>query len=367
MERCRSFPVSVRSVMSQAARYLSSILAVLIATLVRLWLDPLFGERSPYITYIIATIAMAWYAGPGPATTTMVLGFLSAFYFFASPRGSFQVSGADAQVATLWYVATGVLAITVTELTRSAERRANAVALQLQEKQALLEREVRERREAQAECTSLLRRIVSIQEDERRRISRDLHDQCGQDLTAMRLELKLLTESLQAGGDVQGRLETLRRLIGQVMDEIHHLAVRLRPSVLDDLGLTTAVENYLGSWREMTGLPVDFECRGWDGRRVPEEIETALYRVLQEALTNVARHAATDAVNVLLTRDADHIDLIVEDRGRGFSAQAAPSVAPARLGLRGMKERMEAVGGRLEIESTEGQGTTVFARISLKV
>jgi signal transduction histidine kinase len=353
-----------RESMSNTARYAAAFFAVVIATIIRIWLDPLFGERSPYITYIIAIIVIAWFSGLGPAIVTMIFGFLSAFYFFASPRGSILVSGTDAQVGTLWYVATGVFSITFTELTRAAERRANSVALQLQEKQALLEREVRERRVAQQECTSLLRRIVSVQEEERKRISRDLHDQCGQDLTAMKLELKILSESISPAEEVRQRFDALRGLIDRVSDEVHHLSLKLRPSVLDDLGLKTAVDNYLGSWKALTGVPVDFECRGWDERRVPDEVETALYRVLQEALTNVARHAKADAVNVLLTRDSDHIDLIIEDRGRGFTT---PAVAPQpRLGLLGMRERMEAVGGRLEVESAEGLGTTVFARVSTK-
>ena len=350
--------------MSNVARYAAAFVAVIIAAVIRLWLDPLFGERSPYITYVVAIIIIAWFAGKGPAILTMICGFLSAFYLFASPRGSFQVSGIDAQIGTLWYIATGIFSITFTELTRSAERRANAVALELQDKQSLLEQEIHERRVAQQECTSLLRRIVSAQEDERRRISRDLHDQCGQDLTAMKLELKILSETLKPPGEVRQRLDSLRMLIDRVTDEVHHLSLKLRPSVLDDLGLMTAVENYLQSWKSLTGVPVDFECRGWDERRVPDEIETALYRVLQEALTNVVRHAKADAVNVLLTRDSDHIDLIIEDRGRGFSVPVA-SPQP-RLGLLGMRERMEAVGGRLEIESAEGLGTTVFARVSTK-
>jgi two-component system sensor histidine kinase NreB len=352
--------------MSKVTHSIAALVAVMLATLVRHWLDPLFGERSPYITYIIAIIVIAWSGGWRPALLTMVLGFLSAFYFFSSPRGSFQVSGIDAQVGTLWYIATGVFIIAFAEITRSAERRANAVALQLQEKQRLLEREVEERRIAQAECTSLLRRIVDVQEEERKRISRDLHDQCGQDLTAMNLELKVLEESLETGRGVPDRISSLRGLISRVSEDIHHMSLKLRPSVLDDLGLTTAVKNYLESWKSLTGVTVDFEHRGWDDRRAPNEIETALYRVLQEALTNVARHAQTEEVNVLLTRDPEHIDLIIEDRGRGFAATLA-SEAPQRLGLLGMAERLKAVGGQLEIETAEGQGTTVFARVPVRI
>lgn len=347
-------------------RYLAALIAVLIATVVRQWLDPLFGERSPYITYVIAIIVVVWSCGLGPAILTMIAGFLSAFYFFASPRGSFQVKGIDAQVGAFWYIATGLLSMTLTEMMRAAERRAQAVALKLQEQQAVLEREIRERRVAQEESVSLLRRIVSVQEEERKRISRELHDQCGQDLTAMHLKLKLLSEALEKGEETRSLIESLRQLAGRVTGDVQHLALKLRPPVLDDLGLTTAVTNYLQVWKGMTEIPVDFECRGWEESRIPEEIETALYRVLQEALTNVARHAEAKAVNVILTRDASTIDLIVEDRGRGF-AVGEPDVPGARqrLGLRGMQERLAAVGGKLEIESTEGEGTTVFARVPI--
>lgn len=348
-------------------RYLIALGCVFAASVVRIWLDPLFGEKFPYVTFVFATIFVAWHGGVGPAFLTMTLGFLSAFYFFASPRGSFQVQGIDGQVGALLYIVTSLSSILFTELMRAAEHRAKSAALELQNQRLRLESEVRERKTAQEAYVSLLRRIVSVQEQERRRISQELHDQCGQDLTALHLELKMLENSLKHGLDISDRILSFRHLLEQVTDEIHHLAVKLRPSTLDDLGLTMAVSNHLQTWMSLTGIVVDYECRGWSDARVREEVETAVYRVLQEALTNVARHAEAQSVNVVLSRDATSIGLIVEDQGRGFDFGNGElgSHAFQHLGLLGMRERMMAVGGSLEVESVVGSGTTIYARVPL--
>ncbi len=352
-------------------RYGIAIGSVAVATLLRQSLDPLFGEKFPYITFIFAIAGNAWYSGIGPSFASMVLGFLSAFYFFASPRGSFQVSGLDGQIGAVSYIITGGFIIFLFELTRSAERRALTNAERLKYQQTVLEKEILERKSAQSASTRLLRRLVSAQEDERRRISRELHDQCGQDLTALRLELKLLEQGLISGNEsdhkssVEKRLDSLRQLLDRVADEVHHLTLKLRPPTLDELGLPTAVMNFVEQWRALTGIKVDCELRGWEDFRINEEQETALYRVLQEALTNVARHAGATVVNVVLQYDVAGIAMIVEDNGCGFDAPDAFNVeGPVQhLGLLGMRERMVAIGGTLEVESTIGRGSTVFARV----
>lgn len=344
------------------SRDLVAIVSVLVATVVRSWLDPVLGERSPYITYIVAILVSSWYGGLRPGLIAMVLGFLTAFYLFASPRGSFWVSGVDAQVATISYVVTGLVSLGLTEMMHAAEQRARAVTRELEVKQAALEQEIIERKTAQVECVILFRRIVSAQEQERQRISRELHDQCGQELTAMGLELKVLSDAIENGRDVAPRLDSLKRLLERISEDIHHLSLKLRPSVLDDIGLAVAVSNYLESWQKLTGVAVDYECSGWGETRIAEDVETALYRVLQEALTNVARHASAPVVSVVLSRSSSAIDLIIEDRGQGFD-MANVRESGARLGLLGMRERMTAIGGSLEVESTKGEGTTVFARV----
>ncbi|MDB5390180.1 MAG: nreB [Planctomycetaceae bacterium] len=359
-------PIHVkRLIWLNSVPYLIALGCVVAASVVRIWLDPLFGEKFPYVTYMFAIIFVAWYGGLGPSLLTMTLGFLSAFYFFASPRGSFKVQGVDGQVGAVLYIVTSLSSILFSELMRAAERRAKSTALELQTQRLKLESEVLERKTAQDAYVSLLRRIVSVQEDERRRISRELHDQCGQDLTALHLELKMLENALKQGLSYEARLQSMRHLLEQVTNEIHRLAVKVRPSSLDDLGLTMAVTNHLQAWMSLTGVTVDYECRGWNDVRVQEDVETALFRVLQEALTNVARHADARSVNVVLYRDASNIGLIVEDQGHGFDFEfdVSDRQAPQHLGLLGMRERMLAIGGSLEIESAVQSGTTIYARV----
>jgi signal transduction histidine kinase len=151
------------------------------------------------------------------------------------------------------------------------------------------------------------------------------------------------------------------------MREAHRLAWELRPAVLDDLGLEAALQRYLSGWSEHGGAAVDFHSHGLERQRLPLELETVFYRVTQEALTNVSRHAKARRVSVLLERQTDRVSLIVEDNGVGFDADAVlqSSEIPDKLGLLGMQERIRLAGGTLEIESTPERGTTLFVRVPL--
>ena len=179
--------------------------------------------------------------------------------------------------------------------------------------------------------------------------------------------LQILRKQGPFGEEVLASISKLEKMAEGLMRDIHRLAWELRPSALDDLGLELALRRYATEWSESSGVPVDFHSNGMDGQRLPLELETALYRVTQEALTNITRHAWARRVSVLLERRADRVSLIVEDDGRGFDAGAMMQ-APAtqgKLGLLGMQERVKLVGGSLEIESAPGAGATVFVRIPL--
>lgn len=348
-------------------RYGAALLSVVVATLVRMWLDPLFGERSPFDTYFFAILFTAWYGGLGPSILAVTSGFLAALYFFVYPRGAvFPVDTPESQVDTMLYIIVGLASVFFSESMHSAQLRAERNSAALKTKTAELEKAIEERIHAQEAYVELLRRFVNAQESERHRISRELHDQCGQDLTAILLGLKSLEGSVQSNAAAKLRIEELEALVDRISREVHHLALELRPTALDDLGLRAAVENYLGLWSSRANIAVDFECRG--GRRIPSDIETAIYRVLQEALANVLKHAAATQVSVILEQGDEQAGVIVEDRGKGFEVDAVidPSGPPHRLGLLGMRERIEAVGGHLEIESSPGHGTTVYARVPLR-
>jgi signal transduction histidine kinase len=212
----------------------------------------------------------------------------------------------------------------------------------------------------------LLERLFTVQEEERKRIALELHDQTGQPLTSLIMTLGMFADT-QSVDEVRMRAQALRDTAAQVLKEVHDLALELRPSVLDDLGLLAALRHHHKEYQDRFHIPVDFEMVGMDNGRLPAEVETALYRIVQEALTNVARHAQAQNISVLLEHRGSSVMLIVEDDGRGFDvAGVMDSYAlEERLGLYGMRERASLLDGMLTIESTPEVGTTVFVEIPL--
>jgi two-component system, NarL family, sensor histidine kinase DevS len=206
-----------------------------------------------------------------------------------------------------------------------------------------------------------LRRVVEAQELERKRLARELHDETGQALTSILLGLKPLEQSAASDAD-RAALSSLRELVVSTLQDVRRLAVELRPSALDDFGLATAVERLAETFREQTGVQVDLEARLGDGR-LPSEVETALYRIVQEALTNVVKHAGATRVSILLTHRDTSVAAVIEDDGGGFDPTA---VGDDVLGLAGMRERVGLVGGRLRIEAVEGTGTTIVAEVPVR-
>lgn len=198
--------------------------------------------------------------------------------------------------------------------------------------------------------------VIAAQEDERKRIARELHDSTSQSLTSLMVGLRALADSAPAA---QASTEELRAIAAQTLDEVHALALQLRPSVLDDLGLTAALTRYVEECRRRYTVEIDFAAQGLDAR-LPHEVETALYRIVQEALTNIARHAQATTASVIVERRNGAVRAIVEDNGRGFDADA---IGQGRLGLYGIRERAELLGGRLTIESEAGRGASLFVEI----
>lgn len=230
-----------------------------------------------------------------------------------------------------------------------------------------LQAEVIEHKKAEAARARLLSRLVAAQEEERRRLSRELHDHMGQYLSALTLRLKTLQPLVAEHETARNNLRNLQELTDKLADEVHHLAWELRPAALDDLGLQTALQNYAERWAEQTGIEVDFHSGGLERQRLPSEIETTIYRTVQEAMNNILKHAYARRVSVILERRRTSVLIIVEDDGRGFDVESVIGATNGGrgLGLPGMHERVASVGGTLNIESTQGVGTTVHIRIPL--
>jgi PAS domain S-box-containing protein len=234
-------------------------------------------------------------------------------------------------------------------------------------KSAELAREVAVRLSAEERVKALLDRLVNVQEQERRRLAQNIHDQLGQQLTAMRLTLDALKEAELTSAEAQARFDLLDKIVTQLDRDIDFLAWELRPAALDDVGLEAALREFVRQW-SWTQQDVNAEFHSSLGEtRLPGEAESHLYRIVQEALHNVGKHAKARHVSVLLERRADEVMLIVEDDGRGFDINAARRPMGTEMGLVGMQERASSIGGQLQVESTIGKGTTLFVRIPVKV
>ena len=238
---------------------------------------------------------------------------------------------------------------------------------ELAETHAELVKEMEEHAIAEKERIELLGRLVSSQETERRRIARDLHDQLGQRLTALRLKIASLKDAASENEILTPKINRLQEIALRLDAEVSYLAWELRPSALDDLGFTAAIEAFVQEWSRHRVVPADFQSAKLSKRRLNKEIETHLYRITQEALNNIAKHAEAKQVSVVLEKRGDQIILIIEDDGKGFDPAKvkAPDRAGRGLGLLGMQERATLIGGDVEIESSPGNGTTVYVRVPL--
>ena len=220
------------------------------------------------------------------------------------------------------------------------------------------------RRQAEAERahTELLTRLVFAQEDERRRIAREMHDQFGEQLTALSTRIRMLKEACGEATNVRVHADALERVAQQLDRDVDHLVWELRPTALDDLGLRAALTNYVQDWSKRVGIAADLHTSGLLDERLPSDAETTLYRIAQEALTNVAKHARARHVDVILERRTDYVLLVVEDDGVGFDPAAGGGTEG--FGLAGMQERAALVGATLEIESAPDVGTTILVRMT---
>jgi signal transduction histidine kinase len=240
----------------------------------------------------------------------------------------------------------------------------------VQERTAAYEAAARENARLYAELSrkeqsrgELLRRVISAQEDERKRIARELHDETSQGLTALMIGFD--TVQMASAQDVQkanGHLRNCKAIASNLLTNIHRLIADLRPSLLDDLGLVPAIAWY-GEQR-LKPLGIDFHMSEHGFKtRLPPSIETALFRIVQEAMTNVVRHSHATSVNVQFTRQDGHVILQVSDDGRGFDPQALLPSEGQGLGLRGMQERASILGGEFQMQTTPGKGTVITVRV----
>jgi signal transduction histidine kinase len=226
-----------------------------------------------------------------------------------------------------------------------------------------LRAEIGERERADRARTELIARLVFAQEDERRRISREMHDQFGEQLTALDHRIASLKAVCADRADLRGPLEALEQVAQQLDQDVDHLVWELRPTALDDLGLQAALATHIRTWSKRAGIAAELHVSGFTDDRLASHAETTLYRIAQEALTNVAKHSRARHVDVIVERRADQVVLIVEDDGVGFDPGDTATTGQG-LGLSGMQERASLVGAKVQVESAAGKGTTILVRMA---
>jgi PAS domain S-box-containing protein len=229
-------------------------------------------------------------------------------------------------------------------------------------------RDITQQKLAQDALQTFSRQLIKAQEDERRRIARELHDQIGQVLTAVKMNLHTVQQASRSS-EVGGYLKDNMEAVDEALRLVRDLSVELRPPVLDDFGLATALRWYVERYTKRTGLEVDLVIELPDqNERFPRELETACFRIAQEALTNIARHAQASQVLLQLVKDGDVLLLLVKDNGIGFDLESLRKRAPraATLGLISMQERAHAAAGAIEIDSVISEGTEVRFQLILE-
>ena len=247
------------------------------------------------------------------------------------------------------------------ELERRVLERTNALAYS----NSALERELEERRRAEDRVRGLMGRLISIQEDERRSIARDLHDHLGQQLAGIALKVEALGQTSHGAGRHEA-VDAVRQALQRLDRDLDFTIWQLRPVLPGGRTLVEVLAELVSEWSSEFGVQSEFHTRGMDAVALSAEAATNLYRITQEALNNVFKHARASQVSVLLERRDNGATLIIEDNGVGFAPQAARTAGPEQsLGLMGMEERAEFMGGRLDVESAPGKGTTVFLKFPL--
>ncbi|MGO3932450.1 response regulator [Rhodopseudomonas pseudopalustris] len=219
---------------------------------------------------------------------------------------------------------------------------------------------------AEAEVQHVLRQLMSEQEAERKRIARELHDNLGQSVTLVQLGLDAIARKFATQPELVEKAAALKKITQEIGTSLHRIAWEARPAALDTLGLADAVTQLVADWEPHSSLKFDLHL-GLGDRRLPAVVESTLYRVVQEGLTNVVRHANAERVGLVLEIRSSEVICIIEDDGVGIlDAPHATDRGPRHLGLLGMRERLALVDGAMEIETSKTKGTALFVRVPLK-
>jgi signal transduction histidine kinase len=366
-------------------RYLLAVVAAILALALRAVLSPLLGASNPYHTAWIVVVFTSWYCGVGPSVVTVLLSALGVWYWFLPPSHSFLLQDPKAGIsATAGFLVFSGCIIALGEANRrSKESSAREIRERTRTEQQLREREreiqairadledrVKERtaefNAANANLRQLSARLLQMQDEERRRIARELHDSVGQLLAAISMNMSTMASTSLTPVAAKAAEENAT-LIAQISSEIRTISHLLHPPLLDEMGLASALRWYVQGFSERSKIAVHLDVPSAIGR-LDKDMEIALFRVIQECLTNVHRHSGSNSASVRISHEKGTVRVEVKDGGRGIPPEMRePMSSSGRLGVgfRGMRERIAQLGGVLEVQCN-GTGTLVTATLPLE-
>lgn len=373
-------------------RYAIAISAAILAILLRWLLDPVLGHVAFYVTLYVAVTFSAVVCGFAPAILSGLLGFLGIFYWFVDPRHSLSFIRQSPEIHAIvgcFLVCAVLIALgeanrrkqlrlneSIDALTTEARERRRAEdalrqahdelehrvqerTMELSQALTRLESEIRMREQKEDELRNLSLRLMTLQDEERRRIARELHDSAGQTLAAMKMSIALIRQ-IETTPDLARLVDDLNILTDEALQEVRTTSYLLHPPLLDEAGISSAARWFIEGFARRSGIQVHCEIPE-QMERLPRECELVLFRVLQESLTNVHRHSGASTASVRLSRDTDHLELVIRDNGKGIPEEHLRrfnASVGAGVGITGMRERVRELGGYLEIRSLKS-GTTI--------
>jgi signal transduction histidine kinase len=349
---------------SPVRRYAAAFAVMLLALGMRRAVNAVAGGDVPYITLLPAVAFAAWFCGVGPSLLTIFLGLAGTKYWFIASFHSFAVYDNREWLGILEFLAAaGVIAV-VGEVSHRGHESLRIAQGQLEER---VQQRTAELDDANQSLGQLTARLLHLQDEERRRIARELHDSVGQTIAALSMNLSAVQDDIARLNKTASAVAESATLVNDLSTGIRTISYLLHPPLLDEAGLSSALRWYIEGFAERSKIKVELEFPN-DFARLPRDLETAIFRVVQECLTNIHRHSESPVAKIRIKQSAGRVCIEIEDQGRGIPAEKWAEIVSRGtpgVGIRGMRERLRQLGGSLEIHSDgPGKGTKVVAELA---